>query len=131
MRYRLSEADTLEKLNESGEFKASGVTESMAKTSIATYGRMFSITRQAIINDDMGALQQLPAIYGAAARRMINKMVYKMLKAYPTARTSFRTFCSARSTEIPKELRKGRSTAMPLPIKKAGAIGSCCRCWAT
>lgn len=84
VRYRLSEADTLEKLNESGEFKASGVTESMAKTSVATYGRMFSITRQAIINDDMGALQQLPAIYGASARRMINKMVYKLLKANPT-----------------------------------------------
>ena len=79
-RYRLSEADTLEKLNESGEFKASGVSEHMAKTSIATYGRMFSITRQAIINDDLGALQQLPAIYGAAARRMINKMVYKVLQ---------------------------------------------------
>ena len=83
-RYRLSEADTLEKLNEGGEFKASGVSESMTKTSIATYGRMFSITRQAIINDDLGALQQLPAIYGAAARRMINKMVYKLLKANPT-----------------------------------------------
>lgn len=83
-RYRLSEADTLEKLNESGEFKASGITESMAKTSVATYGRMFSITRQAIINDDMGALQQIPAIYGASARRMINKMVYKLLKANPT-----------------------------------------------
>ena len=82
-RYRLSEADTLEKLNESGEFKASGVSEHMAKTSIATYGRMFSITRQAIINDDLGALQQLPAIYGAAARRMINKMVYKMLQDNP------------------------------------------------
>ena len=83
-RYRLSEADTLEKLNESGEFKAGGITEGAAKTSIATYGRMFSLTRQAIINDDMGALQQLPAIYGAAARRMINKMVYKLLKANPT-----------------------------------------------
>ena len=82
-RYRLSEADTLEKLNESGEFKAGGVTEGAAKTSIATYGRIFSLTRQAIINDDMGALQQLPAIYGAAARRMINKMVYKMLQSNP------------------------------------------------
>lgn len=82
-RYRLSEADTLEKLNESGEFKAGGVTEGAAKTNIATYGHMFSLTRQAIINDDMGALQQLPAIYGAAARRMINKMVYKMLQSNP------------------------------------------------
>ncbi|MBF1692775.1 MAG: hypothetical protein HXO84_08625, partial [Selenomonas sp.] len=44
---------------------------------------MFSLTRQSIINDDMGALQQLPAIYGAAARRMINKMVYKMLQGNP------------------------------------------------
>ena len=82
-RYRLSEADTLEKLNESGEFQAGGVTEGAAKTSIATYGRMFSLTRQAIINDDMGALQQIPAIYGASARRMINKMVYKMLQSNP------------------------------------------------
>ena len=82
-RYRLSEADTLEKLNESGEFQAGGVTEGAAKTSIATYGRMFFLTRQAIINDDMGALQQLPAIYGAAARRMINKMVYKILQSNP------------------------------------------------
>lgn len=83
-RYRLGEADELEKVNENGEFKAGTVSEGSAKTSVATYGRTFSLTRQAIINDDMGALKNLPNIYGAAARRMVNKMVYKLLLDNPT-----------------------------------------------
>ena len=78
-RYRLGEADELVKVNENGELKEGSVAESAATTSVATYGRTFSLTRQAIINDDMGALKSLPSIYGAAARRMINKMVYKVL----------------------------------------------------
>lgn len=83
-RYRLGEADDLVKVNENGEFQAGTVSEGAAKTSIATYGRTFSLTRQAIINDDMGALKNLPNIYGAAARRMVNKMVYKVLLDNPT-----------------------------------------------
>jgi HK97 family phage prohead protease len=82
-RYRLSEADTLEKVNENGEFKHGDLTENSVKTSIATYGKTFSLTRQAIINDDLGALKTLPSIYGAACRRMINQMVYKLLKDNP------------------------------------------------
>ena len=83
-RYRLSEADELEKINETGEFKDSKITEASAKTSIATYGRSFGINRQAIINDDMGALNRIPALYGAAARRMINRLVYKIFPDNPT-----------------------------------------------
>lgn len=79
-RYRLSEAEVLEKMTEQGEFKNSTVSEASVKTSIATYGRSFSITRQALINDDLGALNQIPAKYGAAARRMVNQMVYKIIK---------------------------------------------------
>ncbi len=79
-RYRLGEADELVKVNENGELKEGSVVESAVTTSVATYGRTFSLTRQAIINDDMGALKTLPSIYGAAARRMINKMVYKILQ---------------------------------------------------
>ncbi|MGL5271827.1 MAG: Mu-like prophage major head subunit gpT family protein, partial [Selenomonadaceae bacterium] len=73
----------LEKIGETGEFKDSKITEASAKTSIATYGRSFGINRQAIINDDMGALNRIPALYGAAARRMINRLVYKILKDNP------------------------------------------------
>lgn len=83
-RYRLSEADELEKIPENGEFQDSTITEASAKTSIATYGRKFGISRVAIINDDLGALNQIPAKYGAAARRMINRLVYKILTDNPT-----------------------------------------------
>lgn len=78
-RYRLSEADELVKLTENGEFKNAEISEASVTTSVATYGRSFSITRQAIINDDLGALSTIPAKYGAAAKRMINKMVYEVL----------------------------------------------------
>ena len=83
-RYRLSEADELVKMTESGEFKHAEITEGSVKTAIATYGRSFSITRKAIINDDMGALSRIPALYGAAARRGINKLVYEILTTNPT-----------------------------------------------
>ncbi len=83
-RYRLSEAEELVKMTENGEFKNAEITEASVTTSVATYGRSFSITRQALINDDLGALSSIPAKYGAAAKRMINKMVYELLVSNPT-----------------------------------------------
>ena len=83
-RYRLSEAGELEKIGENGEFKHDEITENAVTAGVATYGKSFSLTRQAIINDDMGALKALPSIHGAACRRMINKMVYAVLTDNPT-----------------------------------------------
>lgn len=83
-RYRLSEADDLVPMTETGEFEHSEVAESSATAAVATYGRTFSLTRKAIIDDDMGALSRIPALYGLAARRVINKMVYKVLTDNPT-----------------------------------------------
>lgn len=83
-RYRLSEADNLVPMTETGEFEHSEVAESSATAAIATYGRTFSLTRKAIIDDDMGALSRIPALYGLAARRVINKLVYKTLTDNPT-----------------------------------------------
>ena len=83
-RYRLSEADELEEITENGEFTNAEVSEASVTASVATYGRSFSLTRKAMINDDLGALNTIPALYGAAARRMINKMVYAILTSNPT-----------------------------------------------
>jgi hypothetical protein len=82
-RYRLSEADELLEIKENGEFKDSALTEANAKASIGTFGRKFGLSRKAIINDDMNALNKIPALYGAAARRMINRMVYAIVKNNP------------------------------------------------
>lgn len=83
-RYRLSEADELLAMTENGEFKNAEISEASVTASIGTFGRTFSISRKAIINDDLGALSTIPAKYGAAARRMINRMVYKILSDNPT-----------------------------------------------
>lgn len=84
VRYRLSEAEELEAVAENGEFKNGKISEASVGTSVATYGKTFSLTRKAIINDDLGALSSLPSLYGAAAKRMINKMVYKILTDNPS-----------------------------------------------
>ncbi|MCX7779617.1 MAG: HK97 family phage prohead protease [Negativicutes bacterium] len=77
--YRLSEAGELQQMTTNGEFKHDEVKEESAKKSVLTFGRSWSLSRQAIINDDLSALTRLPARYAAAARRGINKLVYKKL----------------------------------------------------
>ena len=77
--YRLSEAGELLEIKQNGEFKHDEATEDSVTKSVLTFGRSWSLTRQAIINDDLGALTRLPARYAAAARRGINKLVYSTL----------------------------------------------------
>lgn len=47
--------------------------------SLATYGELFSITRQAIINDDLDLLGTIPYNMGLAARGTIGDLVYAVL----------------------------------------------------
>jgi len=47
--------------------------------SLATYGELFSITRQAIINDDLDMLSSVPYNMGLAARGTIGDLVYAVL----------------------------------------------------
>lgn len=58
---RLSEGPGLEKVNESGEFKRGTFGESREKYRLGTFGKVFGITRQALINDDLGAFVDIPA----------------------------------------------------------------------
>lgn len=51
---------------------------------LGTYGRRFSITRQTIINDDLGAFTDTPAALARAARRTINIYAVRKLLANPT-----------------------------------------------
>jgi len=78
-RYRLSEADELVEMSEHGEFTHSEIGEADQTVQAGTYGRSFSITRKALINDDLNALSAIPAKYGVAAKRMINRMVYDLI----------------------------------------------------
>ena len=78
-RYALSEAGNLELVPEGGQFPQDVFGEASARTKVATYGKIFSLTRQAIINDDLGLFSKIATKYGSAAKRLVNKMVYAQL----------------------------------------------------
>lgn len=46
---------------------------------LKTFGKQFTLTRQAFINDDIGLVTSIPARFAAAARKTINTQVYKVL----------------------------------------------------
>lgn len=78
-RVALSEAGNLELVPEGGQFQQDVFGEASARTKVATYGKIFSLTRQAIINDDLGLFSKIANKYGSAAKRLVNKMVYAQL----------------------------------------------------
>lgn len=64
---RLSEAPRLEKVQEGGEVKYGSRAEAKEGFTIDTYAKIFSISRTAIINDDLGAFADTSAAFGRAA----------------------------------------------------------------
>lgn len=78
---RASETDDLDEVPEHGEYKYGERTEAQEQYSIATYGKLFAITRQTIINDDLGALTDIPVAHGEAAARKVGDLPYAVLTA--------------------------------------------------
>ncbi|RAI34469.1 hypothetical protein CH341_31375, partial [Rhodoplanes roseus] len=63
---RMGEAPQLVKINEAGEYTRGSITEGKEKWKIATYGKVVAITRQVIINDDLGAFTRIPQMFGVS-----------------------------------------------------------------
>lgn len=76
--------DTLDVIPESGEFKHGTIGERAESIKLATYGKLFSITRQAIINDDLNAFTDIPRKMGRAAARTVGDLVFSILTSNPT-----------------------------------------------
>lgn len=57
--------------------------EKLPQKQLKTYGRQFTLSRQAFIDDDIGLITRLPAQAAAAARRTQNKQVYQILVNNP------------------------------------------------
>lgn len=79
-RYRLGSFGTLDPLNELGEYVNKSIPDGEKATVKAdTKGNIINISRQAIINDDLGAFVGLSAMLGNAAARTVEKDVYALL----------------------------------------------------
>lgn len=66
---------------ENGEFKMGTFTDVKEQIQLLTYGKLFGISRQAIINDDLDAFSAIPRRMGRAARRKVGDLAYAVLTA--------------------------------------------------
>ncbi len=82
-RVGLEEFGSLRKVREGAEYKYITLGDNGADIALATYGELFSITRQCIINDDMSVLTSIPEKMGAAAKATIGDLVFAILTGNP------------------------------------------------
>lgn len=114
-RYRLTDVGDLQPLAADGEIKHGSVTEEKATNKIDTYAKMFSLTRQMIINDDLGAFLQVPTAMGNRAARKIDELFFKRLLANPTQGDGLALFVAKH-----KNLLSGATSALSADaLKKA------------
>ncbi|MCP4747985.1 MAG: hypothetical protein GY874_17885 [Desulfobacteraceae bacterium] len=78
-RPRLSEAADLDLMPEKMPYKYGERSEEQEEYQIATYGKMEAITRQTIINDDLGAFTDIPRSHGEAASRKVGDVAWAAL----------------------------------------------------
>ncbi|OAT46100.1 putative Clp family protease [Proteus hauseri ATCC 700826] len=70
---------SLREVREGAEYKYVTLNDKGETIALATYGELFSITRQAIINDDMNMLTDVPMKFGRAAKATVGDLVYAVL----------------------------------------------------
>jgi phage major head subunit gpT-like protein len=79
-RHRLGQFGKLEEVVEGGEYKYVSVPDGEAESITGkTYGNLINLSRQTIINDDLGQFMSLATRFGAAAGLTIEESVYALL----------------------------------------------------
>ncbi len=82
-RVALSEAPYLEPVLEAGEYKYGSMKEKGEGFALGTFGKIISLTRQMMINDDLNALTKIPNALGRSAARLEADKVYSILTGNP------------------------------------------------
>ena len=81
---QLGEAPGLLEVGEGGEFLGGTIGEGKEQFQLKTYGRIFPITRQALINDDLNAFAEVPTAFGKAARNLESELAWAQITSNPT-----------------------------------------------
>lgn len=70
---------TPEPLLEGGEYKSGTLVEAAHTWKLATYARKVTLTRQAIINDDLSAMERVPEMLGRGFRRLESNIIWALI----------------------------------------------------
>jgi Caudovirus prohead serine protease len=74
-RIQMSSAPTLLPVNEHGEFQSGSIADQEETYKLATFGRIIGFSRQAYVNDDLGALNDITRRMGVAAAQFENQFL--------------------------------------------------------
>ena len=80
---RLSEGPNLLPVAEHSEYRHSALYDGAQSFTVETHGRIVGISRQALINDDVGSFTSVPQMLGAAARRLEADKTFAQLTGNP------------------------------------------------
>jgi HK97 family phage prohead protease len=80
---RISDMSELQKVTESGEIKTIGRTETVSSYLMDTYAGMFTLSRKALINDDLGAFADSARAFGQNAATVEAKLMVALLESNP------------------------------------------------
>lgn len=83
-RVQLGEAPVLAKVLEGGEYEHGTIGDAAEKYQLFKYGKILSVSREVIINDDLDAITRIPASMGAAAGQLENQLFWAHLTGNPT-----------------------------------------------
>ena len=84
-RYRMGSFGDLAAVLENGEFTYGTLSDAERESiTAATKGKLINISRQMIVNDDLGAFMNLSRLMGRSGARSVEKDVYTLLAANPT-----------------------------------------------
>jgi len=97
-RHRMIADGKYEKLGPMGEIKHGVLDEQRYTQQIDTFAKMFGITRQDIINDDLGVFDTLRSVLGIGAADAINDVFWTLLLANSDSGTAF--FSAAHSNQV-------------------------------
>lgn len=79
----LGDAAALEKVYEGGEYKYGKLPEEGSTYKVDKYGKIIAFTWEAMINDDLGAFDRVPAALAEAARQTESNIVWSLLLGNP------------------------------------------------
>ncbi|MFA7521295.1 MAG: ClpP-like prohead protease/major capsid protein fusion protein [Halothiobacillaceae bacterium] len=110
-RAAMSEAPSLDIVPENAEYKNGALSDAKETIRLDTYGKIVSVSRQMLVNDDLGELARLPFAMGQAAARKEADLVYGLLTKNPQMRDGNTLFGSAHAN---------KGTAAALSVESLG-----------
>ena len=113
-RVNLSTFGDLDLVYENGEYKYGSFSDLKEPLQLATYGKLFGISRQALANDDLSALSAIPRAMGRSAARKIGDLAYNVLISNPILNQD--------STAVFDASHNNIGTAGPITVAPGGSL---------